>query len=257
MSRWMPWASSSTWPPSPFAATPFGRRSSSTTATPRRRSWLLSSMMRATRRQLPPVVSTYPAAPTPDSSIVCELDSSSIDPGGDARTYARVWQLESAEGGVTDWSPEALDGENFGLPVVAGDTVSCIATADDGFDTTDSEPTVAVIEVCNGCLDSGCVVVTSDATAWTLDRLTPADGNLELLSDVMGFDASDTFIVRSGVTELTVYALGAGGGGRGTSPTAPLATSCSSSTTPHPTSSLASVRPLPMRRSPTRPPGTA
>ncbi|MGK0345243.1 MAG: hypothetical protein ACI855_001307 [Myxococcota bacterium] len=162
-----------------------------------------------------PVVSMYPAAPTAEDSIACELVTPSTDPDGDALTYPRSWTVESADGSEIAWSPEALEDEYLGLTVVAGDTIYCVATADDGFGSTDSEPASALVEESAGCSDSDCTVVIGDDSAWTRQRLAMVDGALELMSDVVGYDESGTFTVPDGVTQLTVYALGAGGGGRG------------------------------------------
>lgn len=102
----------------------------------------------------------------------------------------------------------------------AGATVHVEIVVGDGLTTTAPFASASVVVAEPSCADSVAPGAECDVafdtdhsfqhrrTAMTGDRLT-------LRPDTAGFDVSGTFTVPAGVTELSIYALGAGGGGRG------------------------------------------
>ncbi len=72
-----------------------------------------------------PGVSISPAAPTDDDVLTCVIDTESVDPDGDAVTYAYAWSVDGADAGVSSATVNAALTE-------AGQTWTCGVTASDG-----------------------------------------------------------------------------------------------------------------------------
>ena len=72
-----------------------------------------------------PTVSISPAEPTDDDVLTCVIDTESVDPDGDAVTYAYAWSVDGADAGITSASVNAALTE-------VGQQWTCAVNASDG-----------------------------------------------------------------------------------------------------------------------------
>jgi formylglycine-generating enzyme required for sulfatase activity len=76
-----------------------------------------------------PVVAITPEAPNDDEGLSCAVVTESVDPDGDAVTYAFAWSVDGVDAGV---SSENVDAARTS----AGETWTCSVTASDGSATS-------------------------------------------------------------------------------------------------------------------------
>ncbi len=100
------------------------------------------SIAQGNRAPSAPTVSITPAAPTDDDVLTCVIGTESVDPDGDAVTYAYAWSVDGTDAGITGASVNAALTE-------AGQQWTCAVTASDG-ELTSGAASVSV-EVSLGC----------------------------------------------------------------------------------------------------------
>jgi hypothetical protein len=83
------------------------------------------SIQRANGAPSAPVVAITPEAPTDEDGLSCAVVGESVDPDGDAVTYAWAWSVDGVDAGIADPSVDASRTR-------AGETWTCSVTASDG-----------------------------------------------------------------------------------------------------------------------------
>ena len=89
-----------------------------------------------------PVVAITPAEPTDDDALSCAVVTESVDPDGDAVTYAYAWTVDGTDAGVTVASVDAAR-------TSAGQTWTCSVTASDGSASSGAGSASVVVRGCD------------------------------------------------------------------------------------------------------------
>jgi formylglycine-generating enzyme required for sulfatase activity len=163
------------------------------------------TIQRANAAPSAPVVAITPEAPSDDEGLSCAVVTESVDPDGDAVTYAFAWSVDGVDAGVAGANVDAAR-------TSAGETWTCSVTASDGSATSaagSARVTVAAAPTCgDGSVThtaSGVDFVTVCAQTFEMG-CTAAQERLDgACSDHFGLQGSST-IVYAGM-ERPVHAV--------------------------------------------------
>jgi hypothetical protein len=137
-----------------------------------------------------PSVSISPEAPTEDDVLTCVIEAESVDPDGDAVSYAYSWTVDGADAGVVSATVNAALTE-------AGQTWTCNVTASDGALTS----------------AAGTAAVEIDAIALGSDADHPGSSCLEILDSGASTGDGLYWLLLSGAAEEVYCDMTTDGGG--------------------------------------------